>query len=97
MIEQFRNMIAVELENRIRKSVEDVAQLTYYTSAQRGDGQMIPGTSLEAIGVQTIAHNARTRALHEALMIVQSAYKQINAPAQQPKDAAEKAQEAPYA
>lgn len=96
MIETLRNLVAVELENRMKASVEAVANLTYYTASQRQDGQTMPGTSLESIGVQTIAHNARSRALHEALNVLHAAYKQLTAPAQAPKDVTQKPEEGPY-
>jgi len=96
MIETLRNLVVVELKNRMNASVEAVANLTYYTASQRPDGQMMPGTSLEALGVQTIAHNARSRALHEAMTVLEAAYKQLTAPAQAPKDGPAKPEEGPY-
>lgn len=95
MIEQYRAALLADLEQRMRSSVETVANLAYAPPTMGADGRMVPGTSLENIAVQTIAMNARSRALHEAMQVVQAAYKKLVSPEQAPEGQQQK-KEAPY-
>lgn len=95
MIEEFRVRILQALEEGARKAADGVVNLAYYTSTVGPNGQVLPGTTVEAIGAQAIALNARLRAIADARTSIEQIYKSMTAPAQSAPDASQK-KEGPY-
>lgn len=98
MIEQFRQMVLSELEAAARQAMDTVVNLQFYGAGATPSGQTIPGTTAEAIGMQTVTLNARTKAFFDAAAVINKVYKDLTAPKQEPKGApnGEAAQKGPY-
>lgn len=98
MIEQFRQMVLKELEAMMKAAADTTLNLQFYGAGTTPTGQTIPGTTAEAIGMQTVTMNARARALWDAGAVVNKAYTDLTAPKQEQAKAAngDAAQKGPY-